>query len=101
MKNISKYVNPEIAYYSARFDNTTLNVKECQEVACKSYAWAYYFAKYVKGANIEKCQKAACKSPKYAYWFARTIRDANIKYCQEAAYKDPYWAKKFDEYIIV
>ncbi|MFA5760086.1 MAG: hypothetical protein WC942_12155, partial [Clostridia bacterium] len=66
-----------------------------EEEACTKPYWAYYFARYVPGADIEKCCEAACKDPKWAYLFARDFPGANKEKCQEAACKDPYYAYKF------
>ena len=83
---------PETAYMNAREVGFT---KKLQETACENPAYAYHFARDIKGADIIYCQEAACKIPAWAYSFAHSVRGANIKYCQEHACKDPAYAFHF------
>jgi len=83
---------PKSFGYKLRNNLLTL---EDQEEALTSPKWAYYFARYITGANIEVCQKAAVKDPYWAYRFAKYIPGADIEVCQEQAVKSPRLAYRF------
>lgn len=79
-----------IAYYFARYIKGA-NIEKCQGAACKNYIWAFYFAHYVPGANIKKCQEAACKKPEYAYMFALLVKGANLEKCRKVCVGTMYY----------
>ena len=57
---------------------------EDEEEACKNPYWAYYFARFIPGANIGKCCEGACKDSYYAYCFAKNIPGADVEKCRIA-----------------
>ena len=102
------YANLAKAAYFAALKNPGQDTYEYQKAACQLPEFAYYFARFVQGADVEYCQEFVCninhitEDPTNAYWayqFAENVPNANIEVCQVAACKNPYYATIFATFI--